>query len=330
MYLKSQPHRGMKEGCAAHCHFFCSYSVKMSHCKTFNIDAGITLDFIKAFLESKIKPDFTTGGANNTRNTSIVLCTPSEQYSTDTDIAAQALNIMIQNTPEQNDKDMMTWKILFCSKILRDLTGEYQEFDPDTAIDVYKFLVSQNKRIDVQLAEATTQFKERNGPRWKNVPKNTYRFYEHHNADWKLYDAHGKREQAAIAVNVSRALKQNKEVKLTLTYLDDKDAAAHTLEIFVQPGQLAKIQYYITDIEEASTSGALPWNDLGPNMFENYFKVIQRYFSKLAKRVPIKQQGGRRLPYENLTVKELQQRCAKRKIKYSGLRKADLIAALRA
>lgn len=44
------------------------------------------------------------------------------------------------------------------------------------------------------------------------------------------------------------------------------------------------------------------------------------------------QQGGkaRKGSYESMTVKELQQRCAKRKIKYSGMRKVELIAALRA
>lgn len=39
--------------------------------------------------------------------------------------------------------------------------------------------------------------------------------------------------------------------------------------------------------------------------------------------------GGRASKLESLTVKELQERCGKRKIKVSGLRKAALIAALR-
>lgn len=40
-------------------------------------------------------------------------------------------------------------------------------------------------------------------------------------------------------------------------------------------------------------------------------------------------QGGANKRLEKLTVKELQQRCIKRKIAYSGKRKAELIAALR-
>jgi len=39
--------------------------------------------------------------------------------------------------------------------------------------------------------------------------------------------------------------------------------------------------------------------------------------------------GGGRKRLEDRTVKELQQKCIKRKIKYNGLRKADLIQALR-
>jgi hypothetical protein len=45
--------------------------------------------------------------------------------------------------------------------------------------------------------------------------------------------------------------------------------------------------------------------------------------------LPEQQSGGRRIKLEKLTIKELQQRCIKRKIKYTGLRKAELIAALR-
>lgn len=39
--------------------------------------------------------------------------------------------------------------------------------------------------------------------------------------------------------------------------------------------------------------------------------------------------GGRQRKYENLTVNELKAKCKSRKLKYSGLRKAELIALLR-
>lgn len=42
-----------------------------------------------------------------------------------------------------------------------------------------------------------------------------------------------------------------------------------------------------------------------------------------------KQSGGSRKRYEDLTVKELCERCKKRGIKYSGLKKAELVSALR-
>jgi len=43
----------------------------------------------------------------------------------------------------------------------------------------------------------------------------------------------------------------------------------------------------------------------------------------------IEKKGGKKKSLDDLTVKELQERCIKRKIKYSGMRKAELIAALR-
>jgi hypothetical protein len=83
------------------------------------------------------------------------------------------------------------------------------------------------------------------------------------------------------------------------------------------------------------------YNVSSPSDFIEYVKVIQETYELRPSAPKIKemleshtkpsafQQTGGRVKLETLTVKELQQRCIKRKIKYAGLRKAELVAALR-
>jgi hypothetical protein len=58
----------------------------------------------------------------------------------------------------------------------------------------------------------------------------------------------------------------------------------------------------------------------------NKMAELGKVITELRKRI---QEGGVRTNLKNLTVKELRQRCASRRIPYNGKRKAELIAALR-
>jgi len=71
---------------------------------------------------------------------------------------------------------------------------------------------------------------------------------------------------------------------------------------------------------------------------DRLYLLLREIIARVAHRARSKQQvgnktdlvgGGKRVYMKDLTVKELQARCVKRKIKYSGMRKAELIAALK-
>jgi hypothetical protein len=78
------------------------------------------------------------------------------------------------------------------------------------------------------------------------------------------------------------------------------------------------------------TDRILPTGDEYAVYYADQLEIKKTYFQQGNHWIPYppNQSGGSK-HYENLTVKELQERCAKRKIPYRGKRKDELIAALR-
>jgi len=70
-------------------------------------------------------------------------------------------------------------------------------------------------------------------------------------------------------------------------------------------------------------------NQLIPSLDSSQQSLVKAALATPHDNVPKTSNHGGKKTLDKLTVKELQQRCAKRKIKYSGLCKAELIAALR-
>lgn len=85
----------------------------------------------------------------------------------------------------------------------------------------------------------------------------------------------------------------------------------------------------VTNVDNSSGKDQDSWYIKFTNSSSHYRLVDSLFNGAYMNSRITKTGGGVRTRYENLNVKELQDKCKLRKIKYSGLKKAELIAALR-
>lgn len=199
--------------------------------------------------------------------------------------------------------------------VYKDAKGVLQNY-----IKIYKLKVLVNKTIDLRYDEdAITFFKYTKTPPKKSPVKPKL---EDGWMSWGEYiETHKELPgNTRIKYGVDKEAMSVSWPQPSTPYVffiqTDKEAIPKEDNVYV------KVSSPVRASASASTSASVKTPNQKTFTTDRYEEAIEHY-------IPPSPSVGGKGRFEKLTVKELQERCKKRKLKYSGLRKAELIALLR-